>query len=77
MVEAIRKAKTNPELEQMRAALSRILNDWRVAKGQKNCWPIGDCILTLEVPTGYQIFTTNLKHFQLLCAAVGKEVTSL
>lgn len=73
MADAIRENPVDESLKKMLSALERIFLSWQVAKGQRNCWAIGDCIITLEAPEGYAIFTTNLKHFNVLCQAVGKD----
>jgi len=77
MADAIRENPIDEGLKKILAALERIFLSLQIAKGQRNCWTIGDCIITLESPKGYTIFTTNLKHFNILCQAVDKACTGI
>jgi len=77
MDEAIQAQGAHSEWRQMKEALKRIFHNFQVAKGQKNCWPIGDCIIALEMPDDYQLLTLNLTHFRTLCAAIGKQCVGL
>lgn len=45
--------------------------DFQRAKGQRNCWPLGDTIIALEAPQGAQIYTLD-RHFDVICQALGK-----
>jgi len=65
----------NAELKKAFSALSQIRKHkegWNAAKGRKNCWRLGDVIITLEVPEGYTLLTTNARHFVPLCEILGK-----
>lgn len=39
---------------------------------QKECWWMGDAVLILEAPEGSDIINGNCKHYDPMCAAVGK-----
>jgi len=77
MYSAIQAKGAHSEWRQMKEALERILHNFQVAKGQKNCWPIGDCIITLEMPDDSKLLTLNLSHFRTLCAAIGKQCVGI
>lgn len=72
----------NSGLRKAFSALSQIrkhTEGWNAARGSRNCWRLGDVIITLEVPEGYTLLTTNARHFAPLCEALGKkcEILSL
>lgn len=51
----------------------------RVANGQEKpigraCQCLKDIIIALEAPGGSAIYTTNIKHFEPICAAIGKQL---
>ena len=61
----------NAELKKASSALSQIRKHkkgWNAAKGSRNCWRLGDVIITLEIPEGYTLLTTNARHFVPLCS---------
>jgi len=65
----------NAELRKAFSALSQIrkhTEGWNAAKGSRNCWRLGDVIITLEIPEGYTLLTTNARHFLPLCEVLGK-----
>lgn len=55
-------------------ALSRIVDDVTLAKGERTCWPLGDLILVLECPPDVLLWTTNMRHFEPLCRVFGREL---
>ena len=55
-------------------ALTDISTDSTAAKGERNCWALGDVIITLECPTDALLWTTNLRHFEPLCKVLGKHL---
>lgn len=55
-------------------ALRDIIPDFTMAKGERNCWSIGDLIITLECPGDAALWTTNIQHFDPLCQALGKSL---
>ncbi|MCE7986814.1 MAG: hypothetical protein DYG89_37045 [Caldilinea sp. CFX5] len=57
-----------------RSALADVATDTNLAKGERNCWALGDVIITLECPTDALLWTTNLRHFEPLCNALGKRL---
>lgn len=57
-----------------KAALADINTDFTIARGERNCWALGDVIITLECPTDALLWTTNLRHFAPLCKALGKRL---
>jgi hypothetical protein len=78
----LEKHEAKSELKKAFPALSLIREHkegWNAAKGSRNCWRLGDVIITLEVPEGYTLLTTNARHFVPLCEALGKrcEILSL
>jgi hypothetical protein len=56
-------------------ALGRVFDrqpvDWNTAKGQQNCWPVGDTIIALEAPEDAEIYTTD-RHYDVICPVVGR-----
>ena len=48
--------------------------DFTLAKGERNCWALGDLIITLECPADALLWTTNTRHFEPLCKALGKRL---
>ncbi len=69
--------KTPPRGRDVRLmkAIDRIIaaGDWNDAKGQKNCWPLGDSIIALECPRDAHIYTKD-RHFDVICQAIGKKL---
>jgi len=55
-------------------ALSKIVDDTSLAKGERNCWPLGDLIITLECPPDALLWTTNTSHFEPLCKLLGRQL---
>ena len=53
-------------------ALEDILLDTNTAKGERNCWSMGDLIIALECPPDAALWTTNRKHFEPLCQVLGR-----
>lgn len=45
--------------------------DWHLAKGQENCWPLGDTIIALESPADAALYTTD-HHYDVICPIVGR-----
>ncbi|MEZ4867130.1 MAG: hypothetical protein R3C14_37750 [Caldilineaceae bacterium] len=45
--------------ERVRQLLAAIIHDPRAALGQGACWPLGDLIIALQVPTDAQIWTLD------------------
>lgn len=54
--------------------LNAIEDDFALAKGEKNCWSLGDLIITLECPPDTMLWTTNVQHFEPLCDAFGRKL---
>lgn len=50
--------------------LAAVLEDPRTALGQTSCWPLGDVIILLQVPTGAALWTLDA-DFTPLAAALG------
>ncbi len=61
----------NPRLADALGRVKRQPVDWQHAKGQKNCWPLGDTIIALEAPVEAAIYTTD-HHYELICDIVGR-----
>lgn len=77
--EAIRRLQEEPTalhaLEtNTKQALTDITADFTQAKGERNCWALGDLIITLECPADALLWTTNTRHFEPLCKALGKRL---
>lgn len=60
------------ELLRMEKVLEKALSYPEDLLDSKNCWKCGDAIITTECPKEAILFTTNIKHYQLLCPAVDK-----
>lgn len=56
------------------AALADVATDANMAKGEHNCWALGDLIITLECPSDAMLWTTNFRHFEPLCKALNKHL---
>jgi len=54
--------------------IAEVLEDITKAQGRNNCWRLGDVIIALEVPDDAVLYTTNVRHFQPICAALGKNM---
>jgi len=59
---------------QTERAITEISRNLDVAKGERNCWSIGDLILVLECPPDAALWTTNLRHFEPLCKHFGRQM---
>jgi len=57
--------KEQPRLERL---LSAVIRDPRAVLGQASCWPLGDVIIALQVPTGATLWTLD-KDFAPLAQA--------
>jgi hypothetical protein len=57
-----------------RRALAEANVDIELAKGEQNCWTLGDLIIVLECPPDAALWTTNLRHFAPLCQALGRHL---
>lgn len=59
----------------MTSSATRILTsepvNWNLAKGQGNCWPLGDTIIALESPPDSALYTTD-RHYDVICPIVGR-----
>lgn len=55
-------------------ALASIQPNFDLAKGEQNCWPLGDLIIVLECPPDALLWTTNVRHFEPLCRAFGRQL---
>jgi hypothetical protein len=62
-----RAIKDQARVERLLAAVSQ---NPRVALGQSACWPLGDVILALQVPTNVSLWTLDA-DFQPLAEALG------
>jgi len=61
---------------QTRAALHRITADPTAALGERTCWPLGDIIIALTMPSEAFLYTTG-RHFEVICKAGQAVVSSL
>ena len=51
-----------------------LTNGYHRALGERSCWALGDIVIALESPYDAAIYTTNERHFRLLCQALGKQL---
>lgn len=72
----LNELQTNEEFKGVCNVIKEILKDHKKARGRKNCWKIGDCIISLEAPKGYKIFTTD-HHYKQICNSLEKEILLL
>ncbi|OGS21915.1 MAG: hypothetical protein A3J83_03300 [Elusimicrobia bacterium RIFOXYA2_FULL_40_6] len=70
------KKKTDADNEQikMRDAIENTLRNPDNGANKKNCWNCGDAIIAVECREDNQLFTTNIKHYNLICDAIGKKI---
>jgi hypothetical protein len=54
--------------------LAAVLADPRAALGQAACWPLGDVIIALQVPSGTLLWTLDKQDFAALSAPLGLEL---
>ncbi len=45
-----------------------------IAWGRNCTWYLGDLVIALECPANAALYTTNRRHFELLCARLGKQL---
>jgi len=64
------------EMQKMKNAVEKVLKYHDEIANRTNCWHCGDAIIAIECPSEAKLFTTNKKHFQLLCNAMNKIVIS-
>ncbi len=64
------------EMQKMKNAVEKVLKYQDEIANRTNCWHCGDAIIAIECPGEAKLFTTNRKHFQLLCDAISKTVIS-
>lgn len=64
------------EMQKMKNAVEKVLKYHDEIANRTNCWHCGDAIIAIECPSEAKLFTTNKKHFQLLCRAINKSVIS-
>lgn len=55
-------------------ALTAVQPNFSLAKGEQNCWSLGDLIIVLECPPDALLWTTNLRHFEPLCRMFGRQL---
>jgi hypothetical protein len=74
ILDAFENAASIKQDNRAMGVLQRLLasNDFEKAKGQRNCWPLGDTIIALEVPENVPVYTLD-HHFDVICEALGKE----
>lgn len=72
----LNELQTNEEFEGVCNVIKEILKDSKKVRGRKNCWKLGDCIISLEAPKDYKIFTTD-HHYKQICNSLEKEILFL
>jgi len=65
---------SDPALDRMGRLAQRILDDPDTARGRNCTWYLGDLIIALECPPEAALYTTNRRHFEPLCALLGKRL---
>jgi hypothetical protein len=55
--------------------LAAVMTDPRAVLGQAACWPLGDIIIALQVPSGVALWTLD-PDFEPLAAALGSSLYS-
>ncbi|MBW1867162.1 MAG: hypothetical protein JRI38_05390 [Deltaproteobacteria bacterium] len=68
--------QSNREFEKVCDSLKEVLEDPEKARGRKNCWRLGDCIISIESPKTHTILTTD-HHYGIICNSLEKPVLSL
>jgi hypothetical protein len=63
----------NPDLNEMLGVARSLLDSADVPFG-RNCQKLKDVLIALESPSDCQIYTTNLRHFEPICAALEKTI---
>ena len=60
------------------ARIGKLLDEFpqmaQVVRGRNCTWYLGDLIIALECPADAALYTTNRRHFQLLCVQLGKRM---
>ena len=64
------------EFEKVCDSLKEVLEDPEKARGRKNCWRLGDCIISIESPKTRTILTTD-HHYEIICNSLEKPVLLL
>lgn len=64
----------DPVLARMGKLCTQILADPHSARGRNCTWYLGDLVIALEMPVDAQLYTTNRRHFEPLCALLGKRL---
>jgi hypothetical protein len=68
------KDHPEPALARMSTLCARILEDPDVARGRNCTWYLGDLVIAQELPADAALYTTNHRHFEPLCALLGKQM---
>lgn len=66
--------KKDPEMSKTEEILTKALNYPDNLHDSDDCWKCGDAIISVECPKDASLFTTNLKHYRLLCPMLNKTV---
>jgi hypothetical protein len=68
--------RNHPEaaLARMGELCQQVLEDPDLARGRNCTWYLGDLVIALELPTDVLLYTTNRRHFEPLCALLGKQL---
>lgn len=68
--------QTHKEFESSCKVIKEILENCEKARGKKNCWKLGDCIISIETPKSCKIFTTD-HHYEQICNSLDKDILLL
>jgi hypothetical protein len=71
------RASDEPALVRIGELLGEFAHAPETVRGRNCTWYLGDLIITLECPADAALYTTNLRHFGVLCAQLGKRMYEL
>ena len=68
------RASGEPALVRIGELLGEFPHAPETVRGRNCTWYLGDLIITLECPADAALYTTNRRHFGVLCAQLGKRM---
>jgi len=68
------RASGEPDLVRIGELLAEFPHTPETVRGRNCTWYLGDLIITLECPADAALYTTNRRHFGVLCAQLGKRM---
>ena len=76
-LQAVADGLRNPPdsaLARMGTLATRLLDEPDLVRGRTCTWSLGDLVIALELPAEMPLYTTNHRHFEPLCALLGKRL---